>query len=175
MEKDQEDQSKEQEAQDNSTGLETKPVEELITIIKETRSEAKQRRLAEKSLAEKIESLQKEIDEAKEAKMKEEGNKDGLIKTLEEKLNSRNSEFEKAKSKAEQFEQYETAKRKAIKKQFGEKWKESFSKFTLDELEELAEDIIKESKVPTDSSNSFYRKNGKDKSTEEKLMGIYKQ
>ena len=117
MEKDQEDQSKEQEAQDNSTGLETKPVEELITIIKETRSEAKQRRLAEKSLAEKIESLQKEIDEAKEAKMKEEGNKDGLIKTLEEKLNSLNSEFEKAKSKAEQFEQYETAKRKAIKKQ----------------------------------------------------------
>lgn len=118
--------------------LEGKSVSELIEIIRETRSEAKERRLKEKELSERLAKIESDKTEEENKKKIEEGKQNEVIIDLQNKLKV----FEE---KAKRYDEYDLAKRTKLKGVFGEKWLPSFDKpevIPLIELEDLASKII---------------------------------
>lgn len=112
--------------------------EELVKIIKETRSEAKERRLREKELNDKILEFESKFETEAQNKKIAEGKKDEVILELQEKLKSKDKEFEPLKEKAIKFDEYDLTKRNKIKEVLGDSWLNSFNTMPLVELEELA-------------------------------------
>lgn len=148
-----------------------KSKEDIYEELQKTRSEAKERRLKEKELSEKLAEYEKakadEIEKDKKAKGK-----------FEELLAEYKQKLDKAEPLANKFIEYAENKRKTIKDSLMEKdlWIESFSNIELTELETLAAKLLQNSKtVPTDDSKNFTKNNGKDtRDPAEKLMSIYK-
>lgn len=112
--------------------------DELVKIIKETRTEAKERRLKEKELSEKIAEFESKISQEEQNKKLAEGKKDEVILELQEKLKSKEKEFEPFVEKAKKYDDYDNTKRTKIKGVLGDNWLSSFDNMPLSELEELA-------------------------------------
>lgn len=112
--------------------LEGKSADELIEIIRETRNEAKERRLKEKELSDKLSAFESEKDKAAQEKKIAEGKKDEVINELTDKMKI----FE---AKAKQFDEYDKSKRDLLKKEIGDdNWLGSFDNLSLIDLEKLA-------------------------------------
>jgi hypothetical protein len=141
--------------------------EEKVNEILALRSEAKERRLKEKEISEKLSEFEKKQADEIEKDKKAKGKYDEIITDLKKKL----EEFEPLANK---YKEYDETKRQKIKESLTEKelWIESFAKLDLSELEALDEKFSKTpKKVPTDDSKNFVPK-GKadDREPWEKLM-----
>lgn len=142
--------------------------EEYIQMIRETRNEAKDRRLKLKELTEKLSAYEKRETEEREKKLKESGE----LQTL---LDEKDKLINEYKPKVEEFEKYIDKKKRAVKSELEAAgvWSESLSKLSLIDLENIAEKF--KTKTPTDNSKGFKNNNGYEKTPEEKMAGIYKQ
>lgn len=130
-------------------------VPELIDIIKETRSEAKQRRLKERELQEKLEAIESEKTKQEQDKKLAEGKKDEVIIDLTKQL-------EDVKKKASQWDEYNSVKRGQLKDQLKDNWLESFEIMPLSELEILASKFNKGATlVDSDNGSSKKKQPGK--------------
>jgi hypothetical protein len=132
--------------------------EELVKIIKETRSEAKERRLREKELNDKITEFETKFETEAQNKKIAEGKKDEVILELQEKLKLKDKEFEPLKEKATKFDEYDATKRNKIKSILGDGWLSSFDTMPLVELEELASKLNSNVKL-LDTDNGSNKKN----------------
>lgn len=130
-------------------------VPELIDIIKETRSEAKQRRLREKELADRLEAIEAEKAKSEQEKKLAEGKKDEVIIDLTKQL-------EDIKSKASQWDEYNKTKRTQLKDLLKDNWMESFETLPLNDLENLASKFSKDATLlDTDNGNNKKKQPGK--------------
>lgn len=142
--------------------------EEYIQMIRETRAEAKEKRLKLKEATEKLSAYEKAEADAKEKDMKEKGKYKELIEAKDKLI----SEYE---PKVKEFEEYINKKKDAVKKDLETAgvWTESFNKLPLTELEAIAEKF--KTKTPTDRLRNFSsNEKGYEKTPEEKMAGIYK-
>jgi len=121
-----------------SKSLEGKTATELIDIIRETRTEAKERRLKNKELEERLNSIETDKQKAETEKKIAEGKKDEVIADLQKKIEDQTKDFEPIKEKAKKYDDYDAAKRADLKSKLGESWMESFNTMALIELEKLA-------------------------------------
>lgn len=117
---------------DKKSQLDTLDKTELIEIIKSTRSEAKNYRLTKKELEEKLAQIEKDKSEEIQKKKIEDGKKDEVIAELNKKL----SELEPV---ANEYKQYQSSKKEALKERLGDKWLDSFNNLPIGDLEILAE------------------------------------
>jgi DNA repair exonuclease SbcCD ATPase subunit len=157
-----------QQAETEKAKLLEQSKEDIYSELQKTRSEAKERRLKEKELSEKLLEYEKKEALEKEKELKAKGKFEDILTEYKTKL-------EKVEPLANEYMEYLTAKKEVIKKSLEEKglWVESFNGLKLSELEGI-DNKFKEnsSKVSTDSSNSFVNKNGKDtREPWEKMMG----
>lgn len=141
--------------------------EEYIQMIRETRNEAKDRRIKLKEVTEKLTAYEQREQEEKEKKLKESGK-------LQELLEEKDRLINEYKPKVEEFEKYINNKKKAVKSELETAgvWSESLSKLSLTDLENIAEKF--KTKTPTDSSKGFKNNVNYEKTPEEKMAGIYK-
>ena len=126
--------------------LEGKSADELIDIIRQTRSEAKDRRLKERELEEELQKMKDAQKAKEEAKLKEDGKLKELIEAKEKELSNFQSEVTTYKTKAEEFEQFKQSKIDDAKKKLGDKWDEDYSKLSLTALDKLVNSLTLEGK-----------------------------
>jgi alanyl-tRNA synthetase len=145
----------ENEQKESDNKLESLDASELVKIIKETRSEAAQRRIKEKELETKLNELTSQKEKEETEKKIAEGKKDEVITDLTRQLAS-------YKSKADQFDSYDKSKREKIKTELAENWIDSFETLPLNDLELLATKFNKGEKVPeTDGGSNKKQQPGK--------------
>ena len=151
--------AKEKEEKDKHEKLKSLSEEEKLKEILDLRSEAKQRRLKEKELSDRLADFEKKQADEIEKDKKAKGKYDEIIADYKKKL----EEYEPLATK---HKEYVEKKKAILQKSLEEKkvWKESFAKLDLEDLEDIADAFKKDSdKSPTDSSNKFTaNKNGKD-------------
>lgn len=148
--------------------LEAKSAEELISIIKETRSEAAERRVKNKELESKIEELQTSIDNVTQKEKLADGKKDEVIQDLTNKLNEAQSKVKDYESTVNKWNEYETTKREAFKKTLGENWLDSFESLPLTDLEKLSSKFQGKALLETDNGQ------GKKPPVNQQLEGLKK-
>ena len=152
--------------------LEGKSSDELIDIIRETRNEAKNRRLKEKELADKITELEAKVTQTDQDKLLAEGKKDELIETLKTQLKSKDDEYKPFKEKASKYDEYDAAKRTKIKEILSDDWMPSFDNLPLIELEELASKLNSNVKLKDSDNGTNKAKPGKEYFTLEELKRL---
>lgn len=129
---------KQKSAEAEKKSLEGKSATELIDIIRETRTEAKERRLKNKELEERLNLIETDKQKAETEKKIAEGKKDEVIAELQKKITDQEKDFEPVKEKAKKYDDYDAAKRADLKSKLGESWMDSFNMMSLIELEKLA-------------------------------------
>jgi hypothetical protein len=153
VEKNQEDSKNQQEAEKST--LEGKSVGELLDIIKSTRNEAKERRLSEKELKDKLAQLEAKLSDDEQAKKIAEGKKDEVILELQQKLKIKDDEYKPFIDKATKYDEYDSSKRNQLKEVLKDKWLPSFDNIPLIDLETLASQLSSGKKLlDTDNGKS---------------------
>ena len=130
--------AKKKEEDSSQSKLKELSADELIDIIHETRKEAKERRLKEKELSEKLSTLEAKIGEEEQNKKIAEGKKDEVILELQQKLKTKDDEYKPFIDKASKYDEYDSSKRTKLKETLKDNWLPSFENMPLIELEELA-------------------------------------
>jgi len=110
--------------------LKGQSVDKLVSIINDTRSEAKDYRLDLKAFKEELEGLKGDKEKEEQEKQIADGKKDEVIAGLNEKVVGLTKESDK-------WNDYNTKKRAKVKEEFGENWLESFTLMDLNDLEAL--------------------------------------
>ena len=152
--------------------LEGKSTDELLEIIRETRNEAKQRRLKEKELNDKLAAFEAEKEQEAQQKKIAEGKKDEVILELQQKIKAKEEEYSPFIEKAKKFDEYDSSKRNKIKSTLGDGWLTSFDNMPLNDLEELAVKLNPDVKL-IDSDNGKNKKaSGKEFFTLEELKAL---
>lgn len=152
--------------------LEGKSVAELLDIIKTTRNEAKERRLSEKELKDKLTQLEAKLSDDEQAKKIAEGKKDEVIAELQQKLKTKDDEYKPYIDKATKYDEYDSSKRTQLKEILKDNWLSSFDNMPLIDLETLASKLSFGVKLP-DTDNGKNKKGvGKDYFTMEELKRL---
>ena len=155
--------------------LEGKTADELIDIIRETRNEAKNRRLKEKELTDKLTEFETKFADEEQKKKIAEGKKDEVILDLTEKLKQKDKEYQPVIDKAKKYDEYDTTKRAKIKEVLANDWMPSFDNLPLIELEELASKLNHNVKLKDSDNGQGKAKPGKEYFTLEELKGLTPQ
>lgn len=141
------DEPKKDEIQDEKhSDLENLDAKELIAIIKETRSEAKTRRIKGNELEAELDKYKAIEQKAKDDDLK----KKGEYETL---LTNKDAEIDKYKPKAEEWDAYISNKREDIKKELGENWDDDYDSLNLSALEKLSAKLTKTTTTKTTVDN----------------------
>lgn len=146
--------------------------DELIDIIHDTRNEAKQRRLKEKELNERLEAIEAEKSTQEQAKLIAEGKKDEVILDLQQKLKKKDEDFKPFIDKAQKYDDYDSSKRGKLKEVLTNDWLESFNSMPLIELEELASKLNSNVKLLDTDDGKGKKKVGKEFFTLEELKTL---
>ena len=154
--------------------LEGKSADELIEIIRETRKEAKERRLKEKEVSEKLSQLEAKIGEEEQNKKIAEGKKDEVILELQQKLKLKDDEYKPVIEKATKYDEYDSAKRDELKESLQDSWMTSFDTMPLIELEKLASKLTNV-KLPDSDNGSNKKPSPKEYFTLEELKTLTAQ
>lgn len=125
--------------------LEKAEVKDLVKMLKEMRAENAERRIANKKLEDKLKELDKQKEKDKQEALKEQGK----YKELYEAELKKSSEYEPV---VNEYKEYQNKKREQYKKDFGDKWIDSFNSVPLSELEVLHGKFT-DTKPETSSSN----------------------
>jgi hypothetical protein len=160
------------EPEKKESGLENLNPSELIEIIKETRSEAKTRRLKEKELSEKLAEYENKFTLEEQNKKIAEGKKDEVISELMEKLKSKEKEYEPFVEKAKRYDEYDSSKRTKIKSVLGDNWLTSFETLPLSDLEELASKLNNDLRLVDSDNGKGAKPSPKEYFTMEELKGL---
>jgi len=125
--------------------IEKAPLSELVKMLKERNAENAERRIENKKLKEKIEEYGKQKDKEKKEALEQQGE----FKKLYEEALAKVNEYEPIVT---EYRDYQTTKREQYKKDFGDKWIESFDTTPLIQLEALKGKLTTP-KVEPNSSN----------------------
>lgn len=128
-----------------SDDLEKADLKDLIKMIKEQRAENAERRVENKKLKEKLEGIDKDKEKEKKKLLEEQGEFKKLYEDTLAKLN----DYEPV---VNEYKEYQNKKREQYKKDFGDKWIDSFNSVPLSELEVLHGKFT-DTKPETSSSN----------------------
>lgn len=147
--------------------------DEYLAEIKKLRAEAKERRLSNKELKEKLAEFETQKEELEKQKLIDEGKKDELIKKLED-------ENSKYKADSEKYGKYREAKISKFKESLGDKWKDSYSNLPLEDLEGLVSAFVEKPSKSTDvdgggDGTDEKRKLSEEEETERAQMGLSKE
>ena len=164
--------AKKKEAETSKSKLKELSTDELIDIIHDVRQEAKQRRLKEKELNEKLEAIEAEKSQQEQDKKIAEGKKDEVILELQEKLKKKDEEFKPFVDKAKLHDDYDSSKRNAIKEVLSDNWLASFENMPLAELEQLASKLNSDVKLLDTDTGKNKKKAGKEFFTVEELKTL---
>jgi len=164
--------AKKKEAEASKSKLKELSTDELIDIIHDVRQEAKQRRLKEKELNEKLEAIEAEKSKQEQDKKIAEGKKDEVILELQEKLKKKDEEFKPFVDKAKLHDDYDSSKRNAIKEVLSDNWLASFENMPLAELEQLASKLNSDVKLLDTDTGKNKKKAGKEFFTVEELKTL---
>ena len=164
--------AKKKEAEASKSKLKELSTDELIDIIHDVRQEAKQRRLKEKELNEKLEAIEAEKSQQEQDKKIAEGKKDEVILELQEKLKKKDEEFKPFVDKAKLHDDYDSSKRNAIKEVLSDNWLASFENMPLAELEQLASKLNSDVKLLDTDTGKNKKKAGKEFFTVEELKTL---
>jgi len=158
----------------------------LVKIIEDTRLEAKNNRLdAEKERKLKNDLLSKTNDEEIK-KLVADGKTDEAVAKLQTTINEMSTNFEQFKLKATAFDNQVKAKKTELKERLGDKWKEKYENYDIEDLTEIADSVApvkppeeKPKPKPTNQNNQTTPLTADEmskKSPEEKLVagGLYK-
>ncbi len=129
-----------------SSELEKIGKDELIDIIRSTRSEAKKYRLELKKLKDEIIQFNSEKEKKEQQKKIEEGKKDEVIAELQKQIDS-------LKPEADEFKNYKSAKKELLKQKAGDKWLDSMGGLPIADLEILVEKLAAPNAVGVVSGN----------------------
>ena len=121
-------------------GLDSK---ELISMIKDLRSEAASNRIKAKELETKLDGIKAKEDKAKEDELKKKGEYEKLLEQKESELNE-------LKSKASAYDEYYNSQVNSIKESMGENWVDDFNKLSLPALQKLSDSFGKKTTVKID-------------------------
>jgi DNA gyrase/topoisomerase IV subunit A len=138
---------------------------ELIEIIRQTRSEAKEKRLLNKELSERI----AEIDKAKlleeQKKLEEEGKFKELLTAKEIEIENLNKTL---KPKAEEYDKFRQEEIEQVKKILGDKWDDEFSNLSLPALRKMAVTLSKKPEPNLDGGSNGANGGGKELTADQK-------
>jgi len=119
---------------------------DLVKMIKEQRAENAERRIENKKLKEKLENINKEKEKEKEKDLQEQGK----WKELYEAEVQKSSKYEPI---VNEYTEYQNKKREQYKKDFGDKWIDSFASVPLSELEVLHGKLTETKEQPNSSNH----------------------
>ncbi len=110
--------------------LKEKNVDDLVSIINDTRTEARDRRLKERELEAELEKMKTETKEKTNAKLLEDGK-------LQELVSSQKSELSTMTALADEMKQFKTAKIVQYKTKHGDKWLGEYGDLSLTAMDAL--------------------------------------
>ena len=122
--------------------LKQKSVEDLVTIINDTRSEARDRRLKEKELEADLEKIRVADKEKEDAKLIEDGKLQELIDSGKLELSNTQTEMAGWKTKAEEMETFKAEMIAANKKALGDKWNDEYGNLSLIAQDKLVKSMV---------------------------------
>ena len=130
-------------AEPKESSLDSLDPKELISMIKDLRSEAKNHRLAKNDALTELDSYKAKEKKAKEDEEKKKGNYEQIIK-------DRDAEIEALKSKATAYDEYYNSQVNSIKEQLGDNWVDDFNKLSLPALQKISDTLGKKQTVKID-------------------------
>lgn len=136
----QDEQKKEDVQDEQHSDLEKLDAGELVSIIKDLRSEAKSRRLKASELQSKLDEIKAKEDKAKEDELKKKGDYEKLLAEKE-------SQIAQLSDKAKAFDEYRETKVNSTKELLGESWLDEYSKLSIAALERLGQTMSKQMQV----------------------------
>lgn len=108
---------------------------ELIEIIRQTRSEAKEKRLLNKELSDKLAKIDQDKALEEQKKLADEGKFKELLTAKEKEIETLNQTL---KPKADEYDKFRQDEIEQIKKVLGDKWDDDFEKLSLPALRKMA-------------------------------------
>lgn len=138
---------------------------ELIEIIRQTRSEAKEKRLLNKELSERIAEIDKAKSLEEQKKLEEEGKFKELLTAKEKEIETLNQTL---KPKADEYDKFRQEEIEAIKKVLGDKWDDEFSNLSLPALRKMAVTLSKKPDPKLDAGSNGANVDGKELTAEQK-------
>ncbi len=137
------------EAEERAAELKKKSVEELAELLSTTRSEARDRRLKERELEDKIAKMEADVKAKEEAKLVEDGKIQELLDAKILEVTGLQSERDKLKTVAEESTNFKAAQVEIYKKKMGVRWNDEYANLSLTALDTLVNQAVPK-KVGTD-------------------------
>ena len=122
--------------------LKEKSNEDLISIINDTRTEARDRRYEKKELEEELVRMKAEQKAKVDAKLVEEGKLQELIDSQLKELSDKGIELDTLKVKADEFTEFKASKIEDAKKKLGEHWNEEYANLSLSAIDNLVKTMV---------------------------------
>ena len=138
---------------------------ELIEIIRQTRSEAKEKRLLNKELSERIAEIDKAKALEEQKKLEEEGKFKELLTAKEQEIENLNKTL---KPKAEEYDKFRQDEIEQVKKILGDKWDDEFSNLSLPALRKMAVTLSKKPEPNLDGGSNGANGGGKELTADQK-------
>jgi len=131
--------------------LKEKSAEDLIKIINDVSSEAKDRRMEKKGIEDELIKLKAEQKAKEEAKLIDDGKLQELIDAKTTELSDMVTQLSDLKIKADEFSDFKASKIEAAKAKLGDKWQEGYAKLSLLELDNLVNTMSEKSVITGDN------------------------
>lgn len=145
--------------EDLKKSLEGKSASELIELVLDARSEAKERRLKERELSERLVKIDSDKVSEEQKKMADEGKFKELLAAKEKEIETLNQTL---KPKADEYDKFRQEEIEVIKKVLGDKWDDEYSNLSLPALRKMAVTLSSKKDDPNlDKGSSGAGSNGK--------------
>ena len=122
--------------------LKEKSTADLISIINDVRTEARDRRYEKNGLEEELVKMKTEQKAKVDAKLVEEGKLQELIDSQLKELSDKGIELDTLKVKADEFTEFKASKIEDAKKKLGEHWNEEYANLSLSAIDNLVKTMV---------------------------------
>ncbi len=147
--------------------LKATSTEDLISIINDVRSEAKDRRFEKKGLEDELGKLKAEQKAKEESQLADDGKLKELIEVKSKELSEKETEITSLKLKADEFTEFKASKIEDAKEKLGDKWNADFANLSLMALDSLVNMMVGKESINTDGGSNG-RHSGIELTAEEK-------
>lgn len=137
--------------------LKEKSNEDLITIINDVNTEARDRRMEKNKLEDDLKKLVDEQKKREENKLIEDGKLKELIEAKTSELSDMGIKVSDLQIKADEFSEFKASKIEAAKAKLGDKWQEGYAKLSLLELDNLVNTMSEKSVITGDNGAAGYK------------------
>jgi hypothetical protein len=151
MDNEVQEEQKEEVQEEQQSSLDSLDSKELVSMIKELRSEAKKYRLAKSEAQSQLDAIKAKENKAKEEDLKKKGDYEKLLLEKE-------SLIEQLNVKAKAYDDYYNAEIENIKTVLGDNWEDEFTNLSLGSLKKLTAIKAVEKKVEVDNPTGSPKK-----------------